>query len=499
MANIVGGTYPEANIFFGRRDIYSTTDTIDESNIIEQINTALSFHCQNLFEEEYLYWHRRGLQPILGRKKEIRPEICSKVVENHSTEIVDFKNGYFLTQPAFYISRNTDANEKVKELNEYLYRSGKQIADNLTVDWFHTVGKGAIYVKPNDSNDVPITVYSLDPRSAFVVYSLQPGHEPVMGVNMVVVDDLIKIDAFTKDKVYRLSGTVGGRFITSDPVYIATATSIEAVEPNVIGEIPIIEYRYNSVNMGSFESVLPLLDALNDVMSNRCDGVAQFIQSLVVMYNCQLPEGEDGNTIRQQGLIALKSIGENKADIKVLSEELDQTQTQVLVDYLYQQILTICGMPCTVRNGKGVSDTTGAAILANNGWYQADTVARNTEDLFKASNKYFDRILLKVLKTRGLLDLKETDFELHFVRNETANIQSKAQAFSTLLSAGLNPELAAAKSGVSNDPVSDIAASEKYLKMIWGDPDKLENSGKGEAKIIEEDNFIGNNDVGGAV
>ena len=195
----------------------------------------------------------------------------------------------------------------------------------------------------------------------------------------------------------------------------------------------------------------------------------------------------------------MKSIGENKADIKVLSEELDQTQTQVLVDYLYQQILTICGMPCTVRNGKGVSDTTGAAVLANNGWYQADTVARNTEDLFKASNKYFDRILLKVLKTRGLLDLKETDFELHFVRNETANIQSKAQAFSTLLSAGLNPELAAAKSGVSNDPVSDIAASEKYLKMIWGDPDKVENSGKGEAKIIEEDNSIGDNDVGGAV
>ena len=35
----------------------------------------------------------------------------------------------------------------------------------------------------------------------------------------------------------------------------------------------------------------------------------------------------------------------------------------------------------------------------------------------------------------------------------------------------MHPELAASKSGVSNDPVADMKMSEKYLKMIWGDPD----------------------------
>ena len=55
-------------------------------------------------------------------------------------------------------------------------------------------------------------------------------------------------------------------------------------------------------------------------------------------------------------------------------------------------------------------------------------------------------------------DSKETidisDFELAFVRNETANVQSKAQAFQTLMSAGLHPELAAAKSGNGSSTVS---------------------------------------------
>lgn len=79
--------------------------------------------------------------------------------------------------------------------------------------------------------------------------------------------------------------------------------------------------------------------------------------------------------VREYGAIFLKSIGMDKADLKILSEQLDQTQTQVLVDYLYQQVLTICGMPSTTKGGTSTSDT-GAAVLYRDGWYQADTYAQ---------------------------------------------------------------------------------------------------------------------------
>lgn len=479
---------------FGRRTIYASSDDITPENVIYEVNTALTFHVQNLLEEEYLYWYRRGLQPILERKKERNSFICNKVQENHADEIVAFKNGYFLTQPAFYISRTESVQEKVNLLNEYLYRSGKQQVDNELIDWFHTVGKAALMIQPNDDIDKPVEVFTLDPRSAFVVYSLRPGNEPVMGVNMVVSGQTLKLDVFTKDTVYRLSGGVTGRLITNDPTYVATAVSIDQIEPNVLGEIPIVEYQYNSVNMGAFESVVPLLDAINNVQSNRIDGVEQFIQSLVVLTNCQLPEDENANSIKEKGLLMLSSVGENKSDIKILSEQLDQSQTQVLVDNMYQQVLTICAMPTTTKGGTSTSDT-GAAVLARDGWYQADAAARNTQDLFIKSNERFDKIFVDILRRKGLLDIKLSDFELNFVRNETANVQSKAQAFQTLLAAGLNPELAAGKSGISNDPVSDIKMSEKYLKMIWGDPDK----DTGEAVIIEENRNTGMNETGGAV
>ena len=463
-----------SNDLFGRLDIYAASDEITEENVVSELNTALPYHVQNLLQEDFLYWYRRNVQPILNRTKEVRPEILNIVQENHADEFVCFKNGFFLQKPAFYVARRNGAQSKVDKLNEYLYRSYKHDADNRTVDWFHTVGKGVILVEPDRGNDkeTPVHAYALDPRSAFVVYSLKPGNEPVLGVNMVVVDGIAKFDVFTKKNVFHLTGGATGKMLTTqvNANFLATAVSVDSVEPNTLGEIPIIEYRYNNNNMACYEAALPLFDEINNIISNACDGVEQFIQSLAVATNCEFPEGTTSNDIRKAGMIVLKSIGENKADFKILSQPLDQTQTKVLIDHLYEKALAICAMPSSTKGGHSTSDT-GAAVLARDGWYQASAAARNTEDLFRESNKQFDRIFIEILKRRGLLDINPADFELHFDHGETINIQAKAQAFNTMIASGLHPELAAEKSGISNDPVSDIKMSKKWLNMIWGDPD----------------------------
>ena len=270
----------------------------------------------------------------------------------------------------------------------------------------------------------------------------------------------------------------------------------------MLGYIPIIEYRYNSVNTSAFELAIPLLDELSNMTSNACDGIEQFIQTLAIAVNCEFPDGTTISDIRKAGMIALRSIGENKADFKVLTEQLDQTQTKVLMDGMREEVYHICAMP-NRSDGRNY-DTTGAAQLASLGWYQADCSARNTEDLFRESNREFDRIIVEILKRKGLLDIDINDFELNFPHGETANVQSKAQAFQTLMSAGLHPELAAEKSGISSDPVKDMKFSEDYLKMIWGDPSKVveaeqTNGGQGEAEVVEADSNNGENETGGSV
>ena len=493
------------NDMFGRLDIYASFDEINRDNVISELNSALVYHVMNMLQEEFLYWYTRGVQPILNRKKEIREDILNIVQVNTAAEICDFKNGYLLQKNCAYIARRKGVQSKIKKLNEYLYRSGKAEADNKTADWFHRVGKGVTFVEPNDDDETPFLAYALDPRSAFVVYSLRPGNKPIMGVNLVTADGKARFDVFTEREVYHLSGTVVGKMITTEVNhdFLVTATTLDSVDPNVLGYIPIIEYRYNSVNTACYELAIPLLDELSNLASNACDGVEQFIQSLAIAVNCEFPENTTITDIRKAGMIALRSIGENKADFKVLSEQLDQTQTKVLMDSLREEVLRICAMP-NRSNGGSTYDTTGAAILASYGWYQADCSARNTEDLFKESNRQFDRIIIEILRRKGLLEINLNDFELNFPHGETANVQSKAQAFQTLMAAGMHPELAAEKSGISSDPVKDMKMSEEYIKMVWGDPtavDKAEQTdgGNGEAKIVESDNDNGENAIGGAV
>ena len=455
----------------GRRKIYTAEDVITEANILSVINNALIYHIQNFYEEDYLYWYRRGIQPILNRTKEVRPEICNKVIVNNADMVVTFKNGYFITKPASYVNRKgtNDVTEKVKVLNEFLYTSGKTSADNELVDWFHTVGLAALYVEPTkeEDEDTPYKAYVLDPRSAFVVYSLKPGNRPIIGANMVVDGDKIRVDAYTKDKLYRISGSSNFLSVTDTTQVSTTALSIDAIEPNIVGEIPIIEYQYNNNRMSAFECAISIMDSINLVESNRADGIEQFIQSLIVTTNVDFANDDvTANDIRQAGMINLKSIGENKADFKVLSEQLDQSQTQVTLDDLYEQMLDKCGVPSSIRDSGSTSDNVGAVYLRS-GWAMADTHARNCEDNFIKSNRLFDKLVLKILKEANIMDLSLNDFELKVIRNDMNNLIVKTQAAMNMKELGLAPSIALERSGLSNDPLSDIAISKDYIEQKW--------------------------------
>ena len=67
--------------------------------------------------------------------------------------------------------------------------------------------------------------------------------------------------------------------------------------------IPIIEDPLNESRLGAFEPVVPLLDAINTIQSNRVDGIEQFIQALTIFTNCDV-NPDDIQKMRESGFIA---------------------------------------------------------------------------------------------------------------------------------------------------------------------------------------------------
>lgn len=432
---------------FGRRVIYTDEKNITSQNIRAVLNRARPFHDANRDEIEYLYNYYKGKQPILGRTKLIRPEIANIIIENRANEIVSFKVGYLLGEPLQYVSRSgaPEVTESINTLNEFIFAEDKAYKDKELADWFTIAGTAYRMILPDkrgQEDESPFEIYTLDPRNTFVVYRNHFDKEPMMGVTMTRMEDsTVQYSIYTKNRYYEIKG---------DKIVEDT--------PHALGAIPIIEYPANGERLGAFEPVLPLLDAINEVASNRIDGVEQFIQSLLMFKGVNI-DSDELMALRDQGGIVVPPDG----DVKYLIQELNQMQTQTLVDHMYDTVLTICGMPN--RNGGLSTSDTGAAVIMRDGWSAAEGRAKNSEEMFKVSEKKFLRLAIDISNGLKKVDLKLADIDIRFTRRNYENILEKSQVFIMLLSNDMvHPKYAFAQSGLFVDPERAYTESMEYYE-----------------------------------
>lgn len=431
----------------GRRVIYTDYATVDASNVLDVLTYAMSVHMQNAQETDYLYWYYRNVQPILNREKEINDSITNRIIVNHANEIVSFKSGYLMGEPVQYVSHDStdDSAKSIRELNAYMFSEDKACKDKELADWFHICGTSYRMCMPDvegEEDEAPFEIYTLDPRSAFVVYWSGLGNKPVMGVKYVTD---------------RLGNTTFSCY--TDRMYFEVrGNGLVKAEPHDIGRIPIIEYPLNTARLGAFEIVITQLDALNTLESNRMDGVEQFIQALLMLKNVDI-NGEQFRQLREQGGICVPADG----DVKYLTQELNQTQTQTLADSIYQEVLVICGMPN--RNGGTSTSDTGSAVVLRDGWQNAEARAKDTENMFKASEKQFLRVALGILSKTRNVKLRLSQIDIRFTRRNYENIQEKSQVLLTMLASDqIAPRLAFEHCGMFPDPEVAYQMSQEYYE-----------------------------------
>ena len=437
---------------FGRTKIMLDYDLIDAGNILEALGKATAIHGKNQSEIEYLWRYYRGDQPILNRVKSVRPEINNKVVVNVANEIVSFKVGYQVGEPVQYVSRITDAEtmKALMALNAFMFSEDKAAQDQEVVEWQTIGGTAYRMVLPDstgEADECPFEMYTLDPRDTFVAYSTGLGNKPIL--------------AGTR---YRKNDQDEWALYTDSNFYVVRNNEIIKDEPHAYWMIPIFEYPANHARLGAFEIVLPLLDCLDNILSNRMDGVEQEIQAFIKFINCDIDEAQF-KALKEMGAIKVKSVQGQNADVDIVKTELNQDQTQTLVNDVYQRILTICGMPN--RNGGTSTSDTGNAVIFRDGWETAESRAKDFEHTFKRSEKNMLRLVLRIIRELSGVNLKLSDIDMKFTRRNYENIQSKAQVLTTMLSnPKIHPKLAFEHCGMFSDAESAYKESEKYYEEV---------------------------------
>ena len=462
---------------FGRRPILTPVTEITQNNIIDVLHKAVSIFEQNALDCDYLYNYYKGCQPILDRKKEVRPEINNTIVVNRAYEIVTFKTGRFLYKPIQYVNRNDGTIDEINQLNDLMYAEGKSGKDRELVDWFHICGHSyRMILDAHMEEGTPFHIYTIEPNRAFVVRRDTVDKKPIMGVYFNYRVD----EEGNKQKVYTA--------YTKNEVYIIENWEIKSVSRHIMGDVPIIEYPANLSRLGCFEVVTELLDAINLATSNREDGLEQFIQALLVFKNLDLSD-KDVEDLRKNGAICLPE----GSDLEYLVHELNQSQVQTLVDDMYQAVLTICGMPNRQAGSTSTSDNKGAVVLRD-GWSAAATAVKETKQYFEAAERQMLGIALRLFNIYMDISADEddrkpvslADIVVHFDEGEYENMLEKAQVLTMLLSNDrVHPKDAFTFSNITADPEAAYLNGESFHEAQMKLQEEQLNSG-GEFSHSEE-------------
>lgn len=443
----------------GRAVIYTDADEINASNVAEVLKTALNTHTKNSTEIEYLWGYYKGDQPILTRTKDFNANILNKIVQNRAYEITNFKTGYLLSAPLQYTAQHSDmltdeadeeeSDKDIVRLSSWMQEANKQDSDAYVANWQSICGTAFRMLLPKeerlDDSEPPFDIFDLDPRVTFVVYSSKLGHKPMLGVTYVTLED--------ESYLYYCYTDTEFFTIDKDDVIIEHGG-------HILSGIPIIEYPADHERMGDFEVVTPLLDAINSVQSDRVDSTEQFVQAILVMKGFDVENASTAEfmtNLKQSGGLFLPEEG----DAKYVSLELNQAQTQTLVNDMNDAILQIVGMPN--RNGGSSTSDTGAAVILRDGWSAAESRAVKREIIFKSSERRFLKLAVTVCNAVGGTNLMVQNIGIQFPRRNYTNDSANVSNLVTMLSSDwVRPEFAYEHSNLTPDPHREWLLAKKW-------------------------------------
>lgn len=447
--------------FYGRAILYhdfeeEDVNGLDISSNVEAISTILSdvwsLHKQNASEINYLESYYKGFQPILGKTKDVRPTINNIVIENNAYFVVNFKVGYVFGEPIQYVQRGDVSNPEVGVLNSFVLAEDKYAKDTELAESIYTNGIAHRLILPEINEDSPFDIENLDSKTTFIVYSSSVKNKPLIGVTYTkgIKSGIIKGSIYTKTGYYEFDSTSTGSLF-----------NVRFVKPHYLGVIPIFEYHINKWRQGIVEVVMSIFNALNRIASGDLDGLEQYIQSILVFLNQEI-DPETYKDVLNLGAVEVNTADPSRpADVKLIQNELNHENTQILHNRLLNLALTIIGIPNVTSKSTG--GDTGEARALGDGWVMAEERAKQDEMAFKRCSKEEIKLILKICRltpNSGITSLTLKDIDQKMPRNKSDNFLTKAQGMMNLISSGVSPDVAFNASGAFSD------SNEAYIKSI---------------------------------
>ena len=414
----------------GRERIVLDYEEITPENVLEALDDCLDIHKRNKADCEYLIDYFLGDQDILNRSESKTSTINNKTVVNYAFPITREIVGYTFGNPVELVQKDMRFAEDVAKLASIYNYEDSYYVDICTAIFASICGAGYQMTLPSsgisrdETPDVPIKYMCLDPRDTFVAFSTSAGNPQILSGQVRTTKNGTEIYTLYTDKyIFEIENSDRESFVYG-------------VNPVGLNPITMIE---NSLFLtGDWEQAISVMNATNQVTSDTLNDIEGTIRSLLVILGAEFDEEDDSSLkkIKDNRVITLTNATGGNVDAKFISASLDSVGVQNIREYLEDARNIITGIPDRDNNGGG--GDTGTAVLNRNGWTDIEIVARLKELFFKKGKKRQLAVGMKILQMLDMIsnELSVIDVEPVIGRHTTDNLQTKTQAFATLVSTG---------------------------------------------------------------
>ena len=175
-----------------------------------------------------------------------------------------------------------------------------------------------------------------------------------------------------------------------------------------------------------------------------------------------------------------------KADVDIMTQELNQTESQVAKDDLWNNALSISAIPNKQGNTGG--DTQGAVELRN-GWDFSKQRAKLKDPyIMEAEQALAERVLniIRIRKGKNECPITTMDFDVQINHSPQDNMQVKAQTFQILIKNGIHPLIAIKTCGLWGDSEKTYLMSKPYLDVLYKTIDTVVEDAEEQEKKAKE-------------
>jgi len=389
----------------------------------EAVRAAIAEHFEGLGRLARLRAYYDGKHAICDRRRASGlPN--ARLVNGFPRLIVAMAAGYLIGSPVGYAADGRDGAALEGVLQDYRAALVDSVDAELARD-AGIYGKGVELVYAD--SDARARTAALDPRNAFVVYDDTVAARPLFGVHVTGRTDALgkpdgaRIDVYSEGRIER--------YLAKDALKLSEADRVLSRE-HFFGGVPMIEYWNGADERGDFEGVLTLIDAYDQLESDRVNDKQQFVDALLLLYGCTLETDQAGRTPGQQ-LREDKALVLPDSDARAewLCKQLNEADTEVLRRALAEDIHKMSMIP----------DLTDERFAGNSSGVAMKYKLLSLEQITKLKERWFREALTERLRrfaafraARGALTLDADAVRIRFTRALPVNELEEARTVNLL-------------------------------------------------------------------